>query len=295
MFRIKVPATSANIGPGFDSLGLALNKYNYVNFKPGSEELKISGNLDKFLDNNNLVYKSYRKTEKYFNKNPKNITIEIESYIPFSRGLGSSAACAVSGVLGAMLIHDIKLDKNIILNIANEIEGHPDNAASCIYGGLTASLKSEKGINIEKYKVSESINFYAFIPNFELLTKDSRSILPDQISHSDAVFNLSRIPFLIKGLRKGDMNLIKDTIQDKLHQPYREKLVKEVESIKDIINKYESVYYISGAGPTIMSISKKDNLEELYKKEVSKLENKWEVLKLNVDNEGFKYRSIQLW
>ena len=81
MFRIKVPATSANIGPGFDSLGLALNKYNYVNFKPGNEKLKISGNLDKFLDNNNLVYKSYRKTEKYFNKNPKNITIEIETTI----------------------------------------------------------------------------------------------------------------------------------------------------------------------------------------------------------------------
>jgi len=292
MFRIKVPATSANIGPGFDTLGLALNKYNYVNFKTGNEKFKISGNINKFLDDNNLVYKSYRKTEKYFKKNPKNIHIEIESYIPFSRGLGSSAACAVSGVIGAMLIHNIKLNKKNILNIANEIEGHPDNAASCIYGGLTASLQSKDKIYTEKYKVSESINFYAFIPSFELLTKDSRSILPDQISHSDAVFNLSRIPFLIKGLIKGDMNLIKDAVEDKIHQPYREKLVGEVELIKNIINKFDSVYYLSGAGPTIMSISKKDDLEENYKKEVSKLENKWEILRLKVDNDGFKYRSI---
>ncbi|MFO7888476.1 MAG: homoserine kinase [Eubacteriales bacterium] len=292
MFRIKVPATSANIGPGFDTLGLALNKYNYVNFKTGNEKFKISGNINKFLDDNNLVYKSYRKTEKHFKKNPKNIHIEIESYIPFSRGLGSSAACAVSGVIGAMLIHNIKLNKKNILKIASEIEGHPDNAASCIYGGLTASLKSKEKIYTEKYKVSESINFYAFIPSFELLTKDSRSILPDQISHSNAVFNLSRIPFLIKGLIKGDMNLIKDAVEDKIHQPYREKLVGEVELIKNIINKSDSVYYLSGAGPTIMSISEKDDLEENYKKEVSKLENKWEILRLKVDNEGFKYRSI---
>src|SRR6056297_2429809 len=144
MFEIKTPATSANIGPGFDTLGLALNKYNYVSFKIDKEKFKITGKDKRFLNEDNLIYKSFRETEKIYKKNPKNINIDIKSYIPQSRGLGSSASCVVSGVLGAMLIHDINITKKDILKIATKIEGHPDNVAPCIYGGLTASFANHK-------------------------------------------------------------------------------------------------------------------------------------------------------
>ena len=146
MFEIKTPATSANIGPGFDTLGLTLNKYNYVNFKTDKNKFKITGNDSSILNEDNLIYKSFRETEKLYNKNPENINIDIKSHIPQSRGLGSSASCVISGVVGAMLVHNININKKHILNIATRIEGHPDNVAPCIYGGLTASFINHKNI-----------------------------------------------------------------------------------------------------------------------------------------------------
>ncbi len=290
MFEIKTPATSANIGPGFDTLGLTLNKYNYVILRRDKNKFKITGNDSRFLNEDNLIYKSFRKTEKLYNKTLQNINIDIKSNIPQSRGLGSSASCVVSGVVGAMLIHDININKKNVLDIATKIEGHPDNVAPCIYGGLTASFTNHKNIYTEKYKVSKKIKFYAFIPEFELFTKDSRNILPEKINHSDAVFNLSRIPFLIKGLVKGDIELIKESIEDKLHQPYREKIINEFDYIRDVIKNSENAYYLSGAGPTIMCISNKENLEEKFYKEINTLKYNWKVLKLEVDNKGFTYR-----
>jgi len=290
MFEIKTPATSANIGPGFDSLGLTLNKYNYVTFKLGENKFKITGSDSEFLNEDNLIYKSFRKTEKLYNKNPQNIDIDIKSQIPQSRGLGSSASCVVSGVVGAMLIHNLNINKKNILDIATIIEGHPDNVAPCIYGGLIASFTNNKNIYTEKYKISKEIKFYAFVPDYQLFTKDSRNILPKKVNHSDAVFNLSRIPFLIKGLIKGDIELIKESIEDKLHQPYREKIISEIDYIKDMITSRGYAYYLSGAGPTAMCISNKKNLEEKFDKEINKLKNNWKILKLEVDNEGFTYR-----
>ncbi len=290
MFEIKTPATSANIGPGFDTLGLSFNKYNYVNFKKDKDLFKISGSDSRFLNEDNLIYRSFRETEKLFYKNPENINIDVKSCIPQSRGLGSSASCVVSGVVGAMLMHGININKKDILSIATTLEGHPDNVAPCIYGGLTASFTSNKYIYTEKYEVSKDIKFYAFVPDFELSTKDSRNILPYKVKHSDAVFNLSRIPFLIKGLIKGDMDLIKESIEDKLHQPYREKIVNEIDYIKDIIKNSGNAYYLSGAGPTVMCISKNETFEEKFNKEILSLKKNWKILKLEVDNAGIIYR-----
>ncbi len=294
MFEIMTPATSANIGPGFDTLGLSLNKYNYVNFKKDKDLYRITGNDSRFLNEDNLIYKSFRETENLYNKNPENINIDVKSHIPQSRGLGSSASCVVSGVVGAMLVHGININKRNILNIATKIEGHPDNVAPCIYGGLIASFTNHRNIYTEKYEVSKEIKLYAFVPDFELSTKNSRNILPGKVKHSDAVFNISRIPFLIKGLIYGDIELIKESIEDRLHQPYREKIVSEIDYIKDIIKNSQNAYYLSGAGPTVMCISNKENLEEKFNKEINGLKNNWKVLKLEVDNKGFRYRRKEI-
>lgn len=293
MIEICVPATSANIGPGYDTLGLSLDLYNKVSFSKNSIEFEISGCEKRYCNQDNLIYKSFREAERILGLEAQNIKINIKSEIPVSRGLGSSAACVVSGVLGAYTVHDLDINTDEILKIATKIEGHPDNIAPCIYGGLTASFLDGDKIYTNKYNINNDFVFYAFIPDFELSTADSRRILPKEIKHSDAVYNLSRLPILINSLETGNMEAIKNSIKDKLHQPYREKLIYEVEEIKNIIkNQGDSAYYISGAGPTVMCISKNDKLDHVLKESVKTLKNKWSIKKLKIDCSGMKYRRI---
>jgi homoserine kinase len=294
MYEIKVPATSANIGPGFDSLGVALKLYNQIIFKEGEKEVEIQGVEEKYANKNNLIYQSFRKTEKYFNLDSKKIMINIKTNIPVSRGLGSSAACVVAGVAGAFKIHNLEIDDEEILKISTQIEGHPDNVAPCIYGGLTASFSTDKKIFTEKYNVSKKIYFYALIPNFELSTLDSRRILPKSVEYKDAVFNLSRIPFLIKGLTSGNIDIIKEAIIDRLHQPYREKLIEEYRNLKKIFSDLDISYYLSGAGPTIMCISDKNNLIDPLKTKTRDLKTKWIVKQIKVDNKGYNIRRLKV-
>jgi homoserine kinase len=294
MIEITTPATTANIGPGYDTLGISLKLYNKVVFTNGSIGFEITGCEKKFQNVDNLIYRSFRETEKILGLKNKNIKIDINSKIPVSRGLGSSAACVVSGVMGAFGIHKIKIEKEEILKISTKIEGHPDNIAPCIYGGLTASFVDEGQIYTDKYEVDSDLCFYALIPDFELSTSKSREVLPEKISHNDAVFNLSRLPILINALRTGDMLNLKAAIKDKLHQPYREKLIHEIGDVRKIIYKQkESVYYLSGAGPTIMCISKNKEMKKILSEELKSLKREWIIKKLTVDNKGVKYRRIK--
>jgi len=291
MIEISVPATTANIGPGYDTLGLSLNLYNEVTFENHYKTFELMGCDKQFCNKENLIYKSFREAERILELKPTNVKINIKSKIPVSRGLGSSAACVVSGVLGAYGIHNKDIDKKEILEIATNIEGHPDNIAPCIYGGLTASFIDDDKIFTKKFNISNQLIFYAFIPNFKLSTSNSRMVLPEKINHVDAVYNLSRLPILISALESGNLETIKSSIKDRLHQPYREKLIDEVEEVKKIIKRQEdSVYYISGAGPTIMCISKNKELKNTFSKELQNLKNSWKIKRLITDNIGMKYR-----
>lgn len=287
MKKIKVPATTANLGPGFDCLGLAFKLYSIFSFEEIEKGFEITGCEEEYINEKNLVYTSFMKTAEKLGKVVKGIRIKIESEIPVSRGLGSSATCIVGGVMGANEIFDGGLSKEEIFNICNEIEGHPDNISPAIFGGLTASLIEEKKPYFTKYNINKKLSFYSFVPNYKLLTQDSRKVLPNIVLHSQAVYNISRLGVLLKALENGDEKLIKISLEDKIHEPYRKVLIDEYDKIKNLCDENGVVgFFISGAGPTLIGISDDNFVLEKVKTKLYKLKNKWEIRKLEVDLKG---------
>lgn len=289
MFEIRIPATTANLGPGFDSLGAALTMYATITFEECNNKLEILGCDKKYRNKHNLIYTSYVKTFEIYGEEVKNIRIGINSDIPPSRGLGSSAACVIGGVAGALYMMGKEINKDELLDISTVIEGHPDNVSPAIYGGLTASLKYGEKVFTEKYKVDDRIIFYAFIPNFSLATSDSRKVLPDKVKFKDATFNVSRIPLLLRGFELNNKDLIKVSIEDQLHQPYRKGLIDEYEDVENLCNDCSGhAVYLSGAGPTIMCIADESGNKTSMEEGTSKFRNNWKVRELKIDEEGIQ-------
>ncbi|MDP3387746.1 MAG: homoserine kinase [Eubacteriales bacterium] len=287
MIELRIPATTANLGPGFDSLGAAVSLYAHVSFTDSDKPLEIYGCSEKYCNSDNLIYTSYVHTFEIYGKTPKNATIGIRSEIPTSRGLGSSAACVVAGVAGALHMMGMEQDIRLLLDISSQIEGHPDNVAPAIYGGLTASMKTGDQVFTRQFNMHEKINFYAFIPDFTLSTAAARGILPKKIDFVDAVFNISRIPLLLKGLEENDKELIRASMQDRLHQPYRKSLIPGYESIEEACYENDChTVYLSGAGPTIMCLSDQEGMETRLSQVLDRLEHRWIIRKLTLDNNG---------
>lgn len=262
MIRVRVPATSANLGPGFDVMGIALDSYNIFTFTESHD-----------FSEDNLIYKSYRKVFEYLGKEARPVKITVEGDIPRSRGLGSSAACIVGGVMGANQILGNPLSKEEVLKLSNQIEGHPDNVAPAIYGGLIVSLMEGGKIHTGRIAIKNDLAFIALVPNFELSTADARAVLPEQVAYSHAIYNVGRASMLITGLVGGDNSLIRLGLSDKLHQPYRAKLIEGFDEIIAGIQDSGGLgSYLSGAGPTIMALAdasdKKtiENIKDFMKK-----------------------------
>jgi len=289
MIEIKVPATSASFGPGFDWLGIALNMYNTFFIEEIETGLEING-CDEFFSNEaNLMYTSMKESFKIIGYNPKGLKIKFESDIPMSRGLGSSASCILAGVMAANEISLSGLSKNEILEIASSIEGHPDNIAPALFGGMTISIQENNQVYYDKIKISEGLKFCALIPDFTLSTEKSRSILPDTVSYKDAVFNVGRVSLIVSALVNGNLDLINLACQDKLHQTYRGTLIQGYDDIIHKSKLSDSLgVFLSGAGPSIMAILKEENNNFSSKMEdfLSKFENKWTVKELKIDFEG---------
>lgn len=291
MLEIRVPATSANIGPGFDCLGVALNLYNRYHIEECEDGLHIDGCEDDYKNESNLVYISMKKT---FDKigyvhGKKGLRIGFESDIPVSRGLGSSAACIVGGVLAANEIGKGKLSRNEILEIASEIEGHPDNITPALFGGMTVSIKDGGQVYYEKINLPAGLKFCAIIPDFKLSTKDSRAVLPDSIPYKDGVYNVGRVSLLIAALSNGNFDLLRMACKDKLHENYRGSLIRNYHEIVEECNSLNSLcVFLSGAGPTIMTVLKEDDNEfcSHMKEYLMKLENKWILKELKSDSGG---------
>jgi homoserine kinase len=289
MVKIRVPATSANLGPGFDCLGIALNLYNTFTFEEIDKGLEFIGCSENFKNEDNLVYISMKKCFEEIGYKPQGIRIEMQCDIPVSRGLGSSATCVLGGVMAANQIAGGVLSKAEVLEIAGEIEGHPDNLAPALYGGMAVSIKDEKKIYVEGIKLNRELKFCALIPDFTLSTEKARSVLPKEISYKDALFNIGRTALLIAALSNGNMDMLKIGCEDKLHQSYRGKVINNYD---DIIHKCRvlnsKAVFLSGAGPTIMNIINEENeefIEEMIKY-VSNFQNKWTVKQLSVDYKG---------
>ncbi|KXB69427.1 homoserine kinase [Peptoniphilus sp. DNF00840] len=282
--RISVPATSANLGPGFDVLGLALDLANTCEFKVTDDKDEFENNLK-----TNLIYKAYKYAFDFYDEEVLPVDFDIDANIPLSRGLGSSAACIVMGIMAAFHMMKRDFDKKEILKIAAKMEGHPDNVAPTIFGNAVASILKDDQVYVEKLEISNNFKFLAIIPDFKLPTKEARDVLPRTYSKEDAVFNLSRLSMVILSLISGDEENLKVALEDKIHEPYRLKLIPEINEIEKIIDDSKALgHYLSGAGSTIMVVLKASDKtsEDEIKNKLDKLSNSYEVVRLNIDKKG---------
>lgn len=287
MVKVTVPASTANIGPGFDTLGLALDMYNVYTFEEIQEGLVIEGCPDIYMNENNLVYCAFVCTAEKLGKSVKGLKISMNSDIPVSRGLGSSSACIVGGVCGANALLNGGLSQQEIFEIACAIEGHPDNIAPALYGGMTASIVDDEKPYTMKYNINDKLFFSALIPDFETSTCEARKILPEAVTYKDAIFNVSRVAVLLKALEEGDFHMINVALNDKLHEKYRKTLINEFDEVEKIcIENGTSAFFISGSGPTLMNIVKNADFTNNIKDSIDKLKYNWEIKFLQVDKTG---------
>ena len=266
MLKVKVEATSANVCVGFDVLGIALNLYNEFTFKE-QEEFSFKGFLDEFSKKEtNLVYESYKKVFDLRGEKPIPVEIGFKGDIPVSRGLGSSSSLIVAGIFAANYFLKNKYTKEELFDIAAMLEGHPDNVAPAIYGGLVASYKKGDKYYPNLYAINKDLRFTVVIPKNKVSTHDARGVLPKELPYSDIVWNMSRIINLPKAFMEGNITLLKDLFDDRLHEPYRKKLILEYENVKNVVDKYDCAFAISGSGSTMLIISKDlEFLDELKK------------------------------
>ena len=302
---VKVPATIANLGPGFDCLGIALPLYNEVTVEetvmPGSgieiniiEEDEDYDLLSVPKDENNIAYKAIELLYNFIGQTPNDIKITIKTGIPIARGLGSSASVIVGGLVAANELLGRPADDKILLAIASEVEGHPDNVAPAIFGGLClSSLETDGSVAYSKIEWPKDWKLTVLIPDYELNTIISRSVLPENISIKDAAFNVRKCAMLIDSVYRCDDESMKKSLKDKIHQPYREPLVKGFKEICELVENKDDIIgcTIAGAGPTILIISKDDGFEKI-KNEVgdifTNLNVDCDIRTFNVENEGTK-------
>lgn len=289
MVKVIVPATSANLGSGFDALGIALNLYSQFVFEETEDGLEIVGCEDKYKNEGNLIYTSMLKTFERVGYKAKGIKITINSEIPVSRGLGSSASCILAGVIGGNELSGKLLSRKEIFKLATEIEGHPDNIAPALFGGLVTSIMEDGDIQYNHIDIANGLKFIALIPDFKLSTNKSREVLPKTIAYSDAVFNIGRVSLMLSALSNGKFELLKYGLQDKMHQQYRGELIHnygKIISKCDTMNSFGT--YLSGAGPTIMVLvdQKENNFIMEIEEYLSQFKDKWEVKELGIDFNG---------
>ncbi len=284
---VRVPATTANLGPGFDAFGCALSLYTEVTFEETESGLQITGCDEAFTGPDNMAYTSYCAVLASLSEEVKGVKIHIESQIPVCRGLGSSAALLVAGAIGANVLRGNRLSTQGLLNITNAMEGHPDNLAPAFYGGLTASMV-DNGLPVTvSFPLHPDWEFLALVPDFDLPTTYARSILPTQLPRADAVYNISHGAMVLKALELGDEKLLRNAMQDRLHQPYRKGMIADYEKIEALVRTTGAAFCLSGAGPTLLCITRDKSLQgRLAEKLKGMTEANWEILKLHIDFKG---------
>ena len=289
MFEVRVPMTSANVACGFDTLGIAFQEYSIFNFEL-SDKLEFINFEEKFCNEDNLVYIAFKKALNFLKKTVKGVKITLKKQAPIARGLGSSATCVVAGIYAAYLLTESEINKNDILKIATEIEGHPDNVAPAIFGNLCAScLVDDEAISVQ-YNVDDRFNFMALVPNFETKTTDARKVLPKELPLKDTIFSLSRLGIVLRAFENYNIDILKKVLADKIHEPYRKNLIFEYDEVKNICESIESYgFFISGSGSTLINIITDKNKVELIKGKLKNLKYDWKVLFVKADKEGTTY------
>lgn len=272
MVSVRVPATSANLGPGFDTLGMALSIFNEVHLEESDKKLEIKvfgeGSQSISRGEDNLVYISISKVFEKLHRKPSNLRIILKNEIPLARGLGSSSAAIVGGLIAANVYLGNPLTETELLELAIEIEGHPDNVTPAMFGGVVICGIFEGKPCYVKLPVP---NFHVIlaIPDFELKTSDARRILPDKVPFEDARFNVNRLAFLTAALCLKEYHLLK-MMEDRMHQPYRARFIPGFEKVCEAAKEAGALgVALSGSGPTVIAFAKERVVGEVMKKTFS--------------------------
>jgi homoserine kinase len=289
---VKVPATSANLGPGFDTLGMALSYYDELEVEVVAGvgafvEVHGEGEGEVPTDASNLVVQSIAYTFKKFGQELPGLRLTAHNIIPHGRGMGSSGAAVVSGIVAAkgLLEGIVEMTDKDLLDIATELEGHPDNVAPALFGGLTIAWEDESGPHHKKLFVHRGVSPLELVPNHKMSTALARSLQPESVPHNDAVFNVSRSALLIAALTQSPELMLAAT-EDRLHQDYRAAAMPETDSLVQLMREHGHAAVVSGAGPSVLVLAS-DPAERL---EAAKLAAKhypeWKALLLAVDFKG---------
>ena len=284
MIAIRTPATSANVGPGFDTFGLALDLSNVFTVSLCDHDI-LKNTEERFNNENNLFLTSYRKGCEVIGVHD-HIRVSFQCDIPVSRGMGSSSSLIVGGLIAASALHDRALSRDQVFQLASEIEGHPDNVAPCIYGGMTASAKDGNRFVCTSFPIHMDWKFTVFIPDFEVSTEKARGILPDMYSRKDAAGNVASAAFMLKGLETGDLPLLKFGKRDAIHEPYRRTLLPFFDSLQNLFeHNTDGILLISGSGSTCIGISNR-YLDENTKKQIRTLPGNITIRELPLCTKG---------
>ena len=283
MIKLKVPATTANIGPGFDAIGMALSIYNYVHVQEGTEDgsdLVIHGAAEVPTGAENLIYKTMFDFYKEAGIKLPPLTIWQEDYIPMTRGLGSSAACIVAGLLAANVMARTGLTTKDLVQMAAQIEGHPDNSTPALVGGLTVGAMTNERLEYIRVPTQgwENLRFALMIPDFKLSTEKAREVLPQTYQRADVVHNTARAALLVAALINGDFEKLSFALDDRIHQPYRLPLVPNMDLIFEEARRNGAFHaFLSGAGPALIAVTENGNFLPQMKEFLKELPHEWEI------------------
>lgn len=299
MTKIRVPATTANLGPGFDTLGLALNLFQEITIEPldsGRKEVKWSGE-PLLADEDNLVIVALEKALHLKNQAHLGYALTMQhTDIPISRGLGSSAAAIVAGIYAANVLMDGILTQQEIIDLATSMEGHPDNVAPAILGNLILATQQDGTTHYVKIDFPDDLRLLTLIPDYKLSTEMARRALPEQYPRSACVYNLSRLGFLLHALINHDYTHLPLALSDVIHEPYRYPLVEDSEPVKNALTHINTYgYFISGAGPTIIAlIHRGESLDTLVKHlNTEAFKHHWTATVLDVNQSGAVYEILK--
>ena len=257
--QVKSPATTANLGPGFDCLGMALDIWNIVYMNVCDRPIiSIVGEGEDELQKNesNLVYRSAKSLLKALGEERINLHIQCHNNIPLKRGLGSSSAAIVAGVVGANYLVDNRMGQEELLSLATSLEGHPDNVAPALLGGIQIAIDSVDGITTSPVPIPKDLTAVLFIPEFSIDTGLARSVLSQTVPRIDAVYNVARVALLVNALATGRLQDLKVGTEDRLHQPIRQVLYPAMDVIiRAAIDGGALGAFLSGSGPTILALT----------------------------------------
>lgn len=258
--RVSVPATSANLGVGFDCLGVALDLRAAFTMR-GAKELRVTGCEERFRGRDNLVWTTYLDTCATLGVRPEPLEIDIDSPVPLSGGLGSSSTCVVAGVMAALERAGRSDDLELALDLATKAEGHPDNVAPAVLGGLVSSFVKGEVTTSTRMDVAEGVRLVAIAPPYEVRTADARQVLPKRVTLETCVWQVGRAVACVRALETGDLELMAKACEDRLHEPYRKRLIPDYDALRAAaLEAGAAAFVISGSGSTMLAVCNGDEV-----------------------------------